>query len=165
MAVAEMGIRELIEAYARGAAEVREAIAGMSAAEIAARPIPGKWSTLELVCHLADFEPIYADRMKRVIAEETPSFMSGDPDLFLQHLAYDAREAEGEIAVIDSVRQQMAKILRTLPVAAFSRVGMHSRDGAVSLETLLRRVTNHIPHHVRFIAEKRAALGLGGSEK
>jgi len=154
-----MGIPELIEAYARGAAEVREAIAGMSAAEIAARPIPGKWSTLELLCHLADFEPIYADRMKRVIAEEQPTFMSGDPDLFLRHLAYDAREAEGEIAVIDSVRQQMARILRTLPQAAFARVGVHSRDGAVSLETLLRRVTNHIPHHVRFIAEKRAAMG------
>lgn len=159
MSVAEMGIPELIEAYARGAAELREAIAGMSAAEIAARPVPGKWSTLELICHLADFEPIYADRMKRVIAEEKPTFMSGDPDLFLQHLAYDARDAEGEIALIDSVRQQMARILRTLPRESFARVGIHSRDGAVSLETLLRRVTNHIPHHVRFIAEKRAAIG------
>jgi len=158
MSIAELSIPELIDAYARGAGELRSAISGMTAAEIAARPIPGKWTTLELICHIADFEPIYADRMKRVIAEENPPLMSGDPDLFLQRLAYAERDAAGEIALIDSVRQQMARILRTLPREVFQRVGTHSRDGAVSLETLLRRVTNHIPHHVKFIAEKRAEL-------
>jgi hypothetical protein len=160
MSVAELSIPELIEAYARGASVLQAAIAGMSDAEIAARPVAGKWSTLEVICHIADFEPVYADRMKRVIAEENPPLMSGDPDLFLKHLAYDARDAAGEIAVIDSVRQQMARILRTLPGEAFARVGTHSRDGAVSLETLLRRITSHIPHHLKFIAEKRAALQI-----
>jgi hypothetical protein len=28
----------------------------------------GQWSTQEGGCHLADYKPIYADRMKRVIA-------------------------------------------------------------------------------------------------
>ena len=34
----------------------------------------------------------------------------------------------------------------------------HSTDGPLTLETLLQHITNHIPHHVTFIAEKRAAL-------
>ena len=28
----------------------------------------------------------------------------------------------------------------------------------MTLETLLQSINNHIPHHVRFIEEKRAAL-------
>jgi hypothetical protein len=41
----------------------------MDRSQLLARPIPRKWSTLEVVCHLADFEIVYADRIKRVIAE------------------------------------------------------------------------------------------------
>ena len=40
----------------------------------------------------------------------------------------------------------------------FQRRGLHSRDGALTLENLLQRVTAHIPHHVRFIEEKRRAM-------
>ena len=45
----------------------------MTQEQLIARPIPGKWSTLEVVCHLADFEIVYADRIKRVIAENEPT--------------------------------------------------------------------------------------------
>jgi hypothetical protein len=153
-----MSYNQLITDYEQGAQLLSKAIAGMTTDQLKARPVPGKWSTLELICHIADFEPVYADRMKRVIAEENPPLLSGDPDLFLKGLAYHDRDAQEEIALIDIVRKQMARILRTLPDAAFARVGTHSRDGALSLETLLKRITGHIPHHVKFIAEKRAAL-------
>lgn len=153
-----MNLPELIEAYARGGEELQRAVAGMSEAELRAAPVAGKWSTLEVLCHLADFEPIYADRMKRVLAEQEPTFFSGDPDLFAAGLTYPSRHAEEEVRVVQAVRAQMVRILRAIPEAAFQRKGIHSTDGPVTLETLLRRITNHIPHHVRFIAEKRAAF-------
>ena len=64
---------QLIDSYLAGARTLRQAVAGMSREQLRARPIPGKWSTLEVVCHLADFEPVFADRMKRVIALDRPS--------------------------------------------------------------------------------------------
>ena len=54
----------LIDTYLAGPALLREAVAGLNRDQLLARPVPGKWSTLEVVCHLADFEPVYADRMK-----------------------------------------------------------------------------------------------------
>ncbi|MBS0267004.1 MAG: DinB family protein [Planctomycetes bacterium] len=151
---------ELIEQYRTGPAKLRAALAGMTAAQIAARPVPGKWSTLEVLCHIADFEPVYGDRMKRVLAEEQPKLPSGDPDLFQQHLAYGQRDAQEELAVIEAVRNQMARILATLSEAQFARTGLHSADGPLSLRVLLERITGHIPHHLKFIEEKRQALGL-----
>jgi hypothetical protein len=50
----------------------------MSQEQLIARPIPGKWSTLEVVCHLADFEIVFADRIKRVIAENEPALFGGN---------------------------------------------------------------------------------------
>ncbi|MFH1302870.1 MAG: DinB family protein, partial [Planctomycetota bacterium] len=72
-----MDVTKRIEEYLAGPDELRQAIAGMSAAEIDAAPIPGKWSTRQIICHIADFEPVYADRMKRVIAEENPPLLGG----------------------------------------------------------------------------------------
>jgi uncharacterized damage-inducible protein DinB len=155
-----MNTSALIEQYLAGPAQLRKAVAGMTREQLAARPVAGKWSTLEVVCHIADFEPVYADRMKRVIAEDYPLLLAGDPDAFQARLAYANRDAEEELRLIETVRSQMARILKTLPDADFVRTGKHSADGPLSLATLLERITNHIPHHVAFVEEKRKALGM-----
>jgi len=153
-----MAHQKLIDEYLAGPELLRQSVAGMTEEELDARPIPGKWSTRQVVCHIADFEPIYADRMKRVIAEERPTFFGGDPDTFAAGLAYERRVVADELALIAVVRRNMAAILRTLIPDAFERAGVHSQDGPLTLETLLRRITVHIPHHVATIGEKRAAL-------
>ncbi|QDU07750.1 DinB family protein [Gimesia aquarii] len=155
-----MSISERIEEYLAGPETLRQAIAGMTAADIDAAPIPGKWSTRQIICHIADFEPVYADRMKRVIAEEDPPLMGGDPDLFAERLAYEQRDLEEEFQLMIAVRQHMGRILKSIDPDDFQRTGNHSRDGALSLTDLLSRITNHIPHHIKFIREKRNALNV-----
>jgi hypothetical protein len=154
-----MNHNTLIDQYLTGPGLLRRAVAGMTREQLLARPIPDKWSTQEVVCHLADYEPIYADRMKRVIALEEPELLPGDPGLFAARLAYDCRDVEEELAFIELTRKQMARILRALGPEDFQRRGRHSRDGALTLEVLLQRITAHIPHHVRFIEDKRRAMG------
>ena len=150
----------LIDHYLAGPELVQQAVQGMSQEQLDAKPIPGKWSTRQVVCHLADFEPIYADRMKRVIAEQCPTFFGGDPDTFAAHLAYDHRSISAELSLLTAVRQQMAAILRELNADDFQRVGNHSESGRVTLEDLLRNIGNHVPHHIQFIDEKRKALDV-----
>jgi hypothetical protein len=151
----------LIDNYLAGPQLLRKAVAGMSQEQLIARPIPGNWSTLEVICHLADFEIVYADRIKRVIAENEPTLFGGNPDLFTARLACQQRNAEEELLLVALVRQQVARILRTLNAEDFQRRGIHSESGPLTLETLVQRITGHIPHHVRFIEEKRKALAQG----
>ena len=151
-------ISQLIDEYAAGLQRLRAAIAGMTPKQIDAAPIPGKWSTRQVICHLADFEPIYADRMKRAIAENEPTIFGGDPDAFAARLAYDQRDIEEELLMIESVRKHVARILRTLQPDAFQRKVNHSEDCPITLRTLLERISNHISHHVQFIEEKKRAL-------
>ena len=159
-----MNIQELIEEYAAGPQQLRAAVADMSQEQLRARPVPGRWSTLEVVCHIADFEPVYADRMKRVIAENEPTMLGGDPDVFAARLAYDRRKLDEELNLIEAVRRHVTTILRTLSAGDFERTGRHSSDGPLTLAELLQRIANHIPHHVTFIQEKKSALaGQRGS--
>jgi uncharacterized damage-inducible protein DinB len=155
-----MAIASLIDLYAAGPAQLSQAVAGMSREQLLARPVAGKWSTLELVAHIADFEPVYVDRMKRIIAQEDPTLFGGDPDLFASRLAYHDRDVNEELALIAACRTHMARILRTLPEATFQRRGIHSENGPITLEKILTNIANHIPHHVPFVQEKRQALGV-----
>ena len=155
-----MKLAAMIDAYLAGPATLRAAVGGLSREQLVARPVAGKWSTLEVVCHLADFDPILADRMKRVIAEDRPPLLGADEQRFAAALAYHQRDLEEELALIEQTRAQLARILRTLPDEALGRVGVHNERGELTLERLLTTATNHLPHHVRFIHEKRQALGL-----
>jgi uncharacterized damage-inducible protein DinB len=150
----------MINAYLAGPQTLRQAVAGMSHEQLTARPVPGKWSTLEVVCHLSDFDPVLTDRMKRIIALERPAMLGADENLFAAKLAYQERDAEEEIALIEATRKQMARILGTLNPEALARVGVHSERGELTLERMLTMATNHIPHHAKFIHEKRKALGM-----
>src|SRR5438874_10819712 len=153
-------LARMIDEYLAGAAAVRKAVSGMSPEQLRARPVAGKWSTLEVVCHLADFDPIIADRMKRVIAEERPALLGADEKCFAAALAYHDRDLEEELSLVEKTRRQMARILRKLPDEALARGGVHNERGPLTLEKLLTGAAGHITHHVKFIEEKRRALGL-----
>src|SRR5262249_4428305 len=150
----------LIEEYLAATQTLRQAVAGMSREQAQARPVPGRWSTLEVVCHLADFDPIIADRMKRVIAEDRPALLGADENRFAHALAYHKRDVTEDLEIIARTRRQMPRTLRRLPDDALARVGVHNERGPRPLEQLLTGASGHIQHHVKFIIEKRQALGL-----
>jgi hypothetical protein len=151
---------EILEKYVNGIALLRAAVAGFSQSQWTARPVPGKWSTLEVVAHLSDFEPIYADRIKRIVASDRPLLMAADEEQFAQRLAYQERDLNTEVELIALTRRQLAQILRSLPAEIYERQGVHSEAGLVSVMHLLGQAARHIEHHVPFIIEKKKALGL-----
>lgn len=155
-----MKFQGLIERFATGPQLLRDAVQGMSREQVLARPVPGKWSTLEVVCHLSDFEIVYADRIKRIIAEDRPLLPDGDENLFAARLAYHSRDLAEELRVIDSIHTQLARLLRLQNDADFARVGNHATAGPLTMEQFVERVANHFDHHIGFIYEKRTALGM-----
>lgn len=151
---------ELLEAYLAGPKALENAVADLSREQLVARPVAGKWSALEVVAHIADFDPIIADRIKRVLSHERPTLLGADENLFAATLQYHSRDVGEELAIIKNTRAQLARILRAMPPEAFQRVGVHSERGELTVEKLLTLAINHIPHHLPFLQEKRQALGL-----
>jgi uncharacterized damage-inducible protein DinB len=150
----------MIDAYLASLPRLRKAVADLGAEQLKARPVPGKWSALEVVCHLVDSEQAWCHRMKRVIVEDRPLLIGYDETRFTAGLPYHVNELEEELALLEGMRRQMARTLRTLPESAWSRTGVHSERGLITLEEMLRAEVEHVPHHLAHILEKRKALGL-----
>ena len=155
---------ELIAAYEAGAAVLRLAVGGMSDEQLRSRPVAGKWSTLEVLCHVGDCEQFFSDRMKRTLAMDRPLLVGADGWRYPEAVRYHDRDLEEELALVGLTRRQVARILKLVPDEAWRRTATHTETGVVSLRQLLLHAVRHLEHHVGFIREKRAALGFPDAE-
>jgi DinB family protein len=152
---------DLITAYEGGIDDLRAAVAGMTKEQVLARPVPGKWSTVECVGHLADTEIFFTDRIVRTIAMDRPLLISADEKLYIERLDYQSFDLDEQLALFTALRRHAARILRAQPAAAWSRTAVHSHSGLLTLRQLVLQAVRHLRHHLPFLAEKRAALGAG----
>ena len=153
-----MAFEDHIIRYLDGPSLIEAMVEGLSEEQLRIRCEPGKWSVLEVVCHLTDFEIVYADRIKRILAEDNPTLFSGDPDGYAKTLSYHDRSLKTELVLIAAIRSHLAEILKTLSSDQWEFTGTHSVDGPISIVELVERITNHIPHHLKFVEEKKAKL-------
>ncbi len=153
-----LGPAQLIADYEAGPHLLRAAVAGMAQDQLLARPVAGKWSTLEVVCHVCDSEQFFAYRLKRTLAMSRPLLLGADPDHYPEAVRYHDRDLEEELALVALTRRQVARILKLVPAEAWLRAAVHSEGGLVTLRQLVLHATRHLKHHLRFIEEKRQAL-------
>ena len=154
-----MDYKALIDRFEAGGQKIKDAIAGLSKADLTAFPVPGMWSIQQVVIHLQDSELVAVDRMKRIIAEDKPLLVGYDENEFVKNLFYDDQSVEDAAEVVDLARRQLARVLRKLPDAAWSRFGIHNERGKVTLGEQVEMYTNHLERHLKFALEKRAKLG------
>ena len=154
----------IIDEYEAGGTKLEQAIRGLTPEDLSCPPPAdaqdaGKWMIQQVVMHVADSELVYAERMKRVIAEDNPTLQGYDENKWVSGLHYEDQSAEDAIALVTTARRQMARVLRKLPESAFARAGNHTESGRKTLAQLVEGAVKHLDHHVGFIHRKRAAMG------
>jgi DinB superfamily len=153
---------DLIVAYEAGIHELSASVAGMTPEQVRTRPIPGKWSTQEVVSHLADTEIYFSDRIERTIVLERPLLMDVDEQPYIKHLGYQDFDLTEELNLFIALRRHIVRILKRQPPEAWQRTAIHTGTGLVTLRKLVLQAVRHTRHHLPFIAEKRAAMSKGG---
>jgi len=155
--------QSLLERYLAAVDRLDHAVRDLSPSDWEARPGPGDWSCRQVLCHLADSEALFAERMKRVLIEDTPALPFQDPNRALEVLASNQRDMRNELNLLRALRTQMATILKSQPEAAWQRLGHHSREGSQTLRQLLHKAVVHFEHHVAFLEAKCQTLRETGS--
>ena len=150
----------LLDAYLGGPDRLRSAVPGLRREQMISRPITGRWSVLEVVCHLVDTDANIAHRIKRVLSEERPVFDRVKPELMLAALAYHDRDVEDELGIFDLTRRQIGRILRASPPEAWGRAGVVGDRGDRTVGQMINGAVEHLAHHLGFVIEKRRALGI-----
>jgi predicted alpha/beta superfamily hydrolase len=107
------------------------------------RPLPGKWSIHEHACHLAACEPLYLERLGRMLAEDHPAIppVGNSPeDEAGALLEIDLGEALARFA---GMRAELVARLRALAPEQWERTGDHPAYERFSVFTLARQGVVH----------------------
>ena len=82
-------------------------------------PAPGKWSPVEIVCHLADCELVFAFRLRQTLAEDAPVIQPFDQDKWAA--TYPGVSAEQALQVFKAVRGWNLRLIVSALQAAAAR--------------------------------------------
>jgi hypothetical protein len=150
--------RELIARYARGYDDVVEALHGFPEGQLAAHPLPGKWSAREIIQHLADSEMTSALRLRRLLVEDKPIIAGYDQDLYARRFNYNDREIAPALDAFRAARETTLQLLEMMGEADWQREGVHTESGRYTAEDWLRIYAAHAHGHADQIRKLREGL-------
>ena len=140
-------LASLLERFRRGGELIAVVTTGVAGAELDFQPAPGKWSIRQVVCHLADTEIVVADRFRRVIAEDEPTLISFDQNLWTEKLDYHKRKISQAVESFRRLRAENFELIKDQPEEVFQRAGIHSEHGKLTLLQLLATYAAHVETH------------------
>jgi uncharacterized damage-inducible protein DinB len=119
---------------------LKTALAGLPKKLLAWSPAPGKWSILEIVCHMRDMErEAYLTRYRRIFAEDTPSLPDIDGDALSLERDYRSQKLAEVVRDWKALRKETLKTLKAARGAALERAGIHEGVGRLTIADYLRR--------------------------
>ncbi len=132
--------RRFFETLATTPQTLKAAIKGLSKKVLHWTPAPGKWSIVEILCHMRDMErEAYIERYTRILSENDPAL----PDINGEALAilrsYRSQKAPEVVREWAALRKQTLQLLRKAGKAQWARAGIHSTAGRLTMEDLIQR--------------------------
>jgi carbonic anhydrase/acetyltransferase-like protein (isoleucine patch superfamily) len=121
------------------------------------RPAAGRWSALEVLCHLRDAEvEVWVPRLERMLTEYMPEIPDADMRGWEVARRYNERSPAGVLEEWAAARRRLLARLAPLARVDWTRVGIHAAHGPYPLAEMVRYWGDHDLAHRRQMAE---ALG------
>lgn len=152
----------LLEAFALAHARLVDVTQNLTVEEWVARPLPGKWSILEIVMHLADAELIGACRFRLVLSDFKGSLPVYQQDVLASKLRYNEQSQatlRDSLILFGILRQTSLTLLNQCSEGDWNKTGIHPERGEMTLRGLLELYADHSERHIGQILVLRKLLG------
>ena len=117
------------------------------------RPDPARFTLREVVAHLADWEPIHLERIRRMQDEENPTMPNIDEAKMAIENDYAHSDPHGSLEWLRGGRANITRQLKALGGGDWTRPGYREGMGPVTIEVLATFILAHDGYHTRQIAQ------------
>jgi uncharacterized damage-inducible protein DinB len=157
---AEDRARRIAEIAAAPAA-LRDAVAGLSDAQLETAYRPGGWTVRQVAHHVPDSHLNAYVRFKLALTEETPTVKPYDEAAWAELPDVKAVPVEASIDLLARLHERWVAFLSALSEADWKRTFRHPELGVVPLEKNLALYAWHGRHHVAHVTSLRERMGWG----
>ena len=134
---------------------MRDAVAGLSDAQLDTPYRPGGWTVRQLVHHVADSHMNGFIRAKLALTEDEPTIKPYDQDRWVE-LADSQMPVDVSLQLLDAVHARWSALYRSLEPEQHARTFFHPEtNAAFTLDQHLHLYAWHSRHHVAHIMSLR----------
>jgi uncharacterized damage-inducible protein DinB len=151
--------REWIDRIADTPARLREAVAGLTDAQLDTPYRDGGWTVRQLAHHVPDSHMNAYTRFKLGLTEDNPGIKTYDEAAWAQLEDTRATPVETSLALLEALHVRWVHVLRSMDDAQWARTILHPDHGPMRLENLLALYAWHGRHHVAHVTHLRQRMG------
>ncbi len=140
-------------------AQLRAAVAGLSEQQLNTPYREGGWTVRQLAHHVPDSHMNAYIRFKLALTENEPTIRPYMEDRWAELPESKQEPIEVSLALLDSLHQRWAMVLRNIADADWKRNFRHPEMGLLSLEKTLALYSWHGRHHVAHVTSLREKMG------
>ncbi|MFZ3341628.1 MAG: bacillithiol transferase BstA [Terriglobales bacterium] len=152
------GKKQCIENVDQSPALLRQAVRGLTDAQLDTPYREGGWTVRQVVHHVPDSHMNAYVRFKLALTEDDPTIK---PYLEARwaELPDSRQPIENSLVMLESLHRRWVIVLRSMSEADWKRTFQHPEAGPMPLEKSLALYSWHGPHHVAHITNLRAKMG------
>ncbi len=109
------------------------------------------WTTVEVLCHLRDYDTIFRQRAERIVNEENPRFAPSDHEALARERRYNEQDLRQVYADLAQSRAQTLAFFQQLTDEQWERAGIHPERGPFSMTDACVQVGTHEILHLEQI--------------
>lgn len=134
---------------------LRDAVAGLTDAQLDTPYRPGGWTVRQVVHHVPDSHLNAYIRFKWTLTEDNPTIKPYDQGAWSALADTRLTPVAVSLDLLDAVHTRLGVLLESLKPEDWSRPLMHPENGPMTLDMMLQLYAWHGRHHVAHITELR----------
>ena len=139
-------------------ARLRDAVRGLSDAQLDTPYRDGGWTVRQVVHHVPDSHMNSYIRFKLALTEDDPTIKPYFEDRWAE-LPDSRQPVENSLTMLESLHRRWTTVLRSMSEADWKRTFRHPELGSMPLEKALALYSWHGRHHVAHVTELRKRKG------
>lgn len=114
--------------------------------------VPGRFTPREHIAHMADWEEVFFERLRLTVEEDEPIVPNPDETALSIERLYAQSDPREKAELFARRREALVEFLRARQPQDWARVGVHPKNGRMSLEAQAVHVIGHDGYHLDFLA-------------
>jgi hypothetical protein len=138
---------------------LREAVSGLSEAQLNTPYRPGGWTPRQVVHHVPESHMNAYVRLKLALTENEPTIKPYDENLWSRLPDVNETPIEVSLCLLEALHRRWDILLRSLAPSDFQRRLRHPEVGPMTVDNLVHHYAWHGRHHVAHITGLRQREG------
>ena len=149
---------EWIQKIEKLPSKLEAAVHGLSDTQLDTPTGEGKWTSRQILHHIADANINAYTRMKLIVTEEKPILKPYSQNPWASLEDSQKGRCESTFMLLKGLHERWLIFLRSLPETSWTREGIHLENGKITLDDVLRLYSNHGETHVQQIISFREKM-------